>query len=145
MKKFFILLALGLLGWALCGSIMGIGMSVTTMETTLIIHLFGAPVIFGIISLWYFRKFHYTSPLQTAGIFLSFVVIMDGGLVAPVSDPDGAPTQGCGRTPTGRLRSGDQLPSDPDVVHVGRGPDGGARWGDFLPLHQNGMGSATRV
>lgn len=84
MKKFLVLLALGLLGWALCGSIMGIGMSITTMETTLIIHLLGAPVIFGLISLWYFRRFNYTSPFQTALIFLSIVVIMDGGLVAPI-------------------------------------------------------------
>ncbi len=42
---------LGLLGWALCGAIMFIGMSVMSLETTLIVHAIGAPVIFFIISL----------------------------------------------------------------------------------------------
>jgi len=45
---------LGLLGWALCGAIMFIGMSVMSLETTLIVHAIGAPVIFFIISLVYF-------------------------------------------------------------------------------------------
>ena len=71
-------------GWALCGAIIGIGRGFTTMQTTLIIHAIGVPVIFGIISFVYFKKFHYTTALQTAVIFLLFVVVMDVFLVAMV-------------------------------------------------------------
>ena len=84
MKKYFVIISLGLLGWALCGAIIGIGRNLTSMETTLIIHAIGAPIIFGLISLWYFKKFNFTNPLKTAIIFLAIVIIMDAGLVAPV-------------------------------------------------------------
>ena len=40
----------GLVGWALCGAIMFIGMEVTSMDTTLISHAAGAPIIFAAIS-----------------------------------------------------------------------------------------------
>ena len=77
-----IIAALGLLGWALCGAIMFIGMSVMTIETTLIVHAIGAPVIFSTISWFYFRKLRYTSPLQTSVIFVLIVIFMDFFLVA---------------------------------------------------------------
>lgn len=76
------ILALGLLGWALCGAIMFIGMSVMSIETTLIVHAIGAPVIFSTISWFYFRKLRYTSPLQTSVIFVLIVIFMDFFLVA---------------------------------------------------------------
>jgi len=56
---------------------MGIGMGVTSLENTLIIHAIGAPIIFVIISLVYFEKFNYTTLLQTAIAFVSFAVFMD--------------------------------------------------------------------
>ena len=83
-KKTLIILALGLLGWALCGAIMFIGMSVTSIEKTLIIHAIGAPVIFTLISLLYFRRYQFTSPLLTAVLFILIVVLMDFFLVALV-------------------------------------------------------------
>ena len=83
-KQILIIVALGLLGWALCGAIMFIGMSVTSIEKTLIIHAIGAPVLFSLISLWYFRKFRFTSPLLTAALFLLIVMLMDFFLVALV-------------------------------------------------------------
>lgn len=83
-KQILIIVALGLLGWALCGAIMFIGMSVTSIEKTLIVHAIGAPVIFSMISLWYFRKFRFTSPLLTAALFISIVIFMDFFLVALV-------------------------------------------------------------
>lgn len=52
------------------------------MENTLIIHAIGAPIIFAAISLNYFRKFNYTNPLQTAVIFVSFVIFMDTFVIA---------------------------------------------------------------
>jgi len=81
-KQILIIVTVGLLGWALCGAIMFIGMSVTSIEKTLVIHAIGAPVIFSLISLWYFRKFRFTSPLLTAALFLLVVIIMDFFLVA---------------------------------------------------------------
>ena len=77
-----VVLAFAFVGWALCGAIMGIGMAVTSLENTLMIHAIGAPIVFGILSLIYFRKFNYTTPLQTALAFLVFVVLMDVFVVA---------------------------------------------------------------
>jgi hypothetical protein len=76
------ILGLGLLGWALCGAIMFVGMSVTSIETTLIIHAVGAPIIFALISWIYFSRLSYTSPLVTALAFLFIVIAMDFFLVA---------------------------------------------------------------
>jgi hypothetical protein len=59
----------GIVGWALCGSIVMIGREFWPMDTTLIIHAIGAPIIAGGLSLIYFSFFNYTSPLQTAAIF----------------------------------------------------------------------------
>ena len=81
-KATLITIAHGLIGWALCGAIMGIGMAVTSIETSLIIHAMGAPVIFAVLSFIYFRKFNYTTPLQTAFIFVGFVIFMDVFVVA---------------------------------------------------------------
>ena len=82
--RVIIIAALGLLGWALCGAIMFIGMSVMSIETTLIVHAIGAPVIFALISFFYFRKYRFTSPLLTAVLFLLIVILMDFFLVALV-------------------------------------------------------------
>ena len=81
-KKLMIILVHGLVGWALCGAIIWIGMAVTSMENTVIIHAFGAPVIVGAIASIYFRAFNYTTPLQTAIVFVSVVVFMDFFVVA---------------------------------------------------------------
>ncbi len=74
----------GLVGWALCTATTGIGRTVTSNETTLIIQAIAAPVIFAIVSLIYFRHFNYTGPLRTAAIFLSLVVALDFFLVGLV-------------------------------------------------------------
>ena len=71
-------------GWALCGAVIGIGKSVTSIQATLVIHAIAAPLIFFVLSMIYFKKFSYTKPLATAIIFTGFVMIMDAGLVAPV-------------------------------------------------------------
>lgn len=82
LKKTFILLAHAFVGWVLCAATMGIGMAVTTLDTTLILHAIGAPIFFCGVSWIYFRKFNYTSPLQTALSFLAFVVATDIFVVA---------------------------------------------------------------
>lgn len=81
-RKLIIILVHGFVGWALCGAIMGIGMGMTSLKNTLIIHAIGAPIIFAIISFIYFKKFRYTTPLQTAILFVSFVIFMDFFVVA---------------------------------------------------------------
>lgn len=81
-SKILIILAHAFASWALCAATMGIGMAVTSMNTILIIHAILAPIFFAVISLLYFRRFHYTTPLQTAGIFIVFVIGMDFFVVA---------------------------------------------------------------
>jgi hypothetical protein len=84
LKKGLIVLAHAFIGWALCGATMGVGSAVTSVENALIIHAVLAPVFFAVVTLVYQKKFHYTSPLATAVIFVMFVTVMDAGLVAPV-------------------------------------------------------------
>jgi hypothetical protein len=85
-KKIIIILVFALIGWGLCGAIIGIGRSVTSMDNTLIIHAVGAPIIFAALSWLYFARFHFTTPLQTAAIFLGVVILMDAGVIAPFAE-----------------------------------------------------------
>jgi len=61
---------------------MWIGMAVTSIENTLIIHALGAPIVFGAVASIYFRVFNYTTPLQTAIAFVGIVILMDFFVVA---------------------------------------------------------------
>jgi hypothetical protein len=76
-KKPFAILSHAFVGWALCAATIGIGFAVTTLQNTLIAHAIGAPIYFAIVSQNYFKKFNYTAPLQTALLFLGFVVVVD--------------------------------------------------------------------
>jgi hypothetical protein len=69
-------------GWALCAATMGIGMATMSLQNALIIHAIGAPIFFTLVSLIYFKKFNYTTPLQTALIFVGFVIAADFFVVA---------------------------------------------------------------
>ncbi|HSG95767.1 MAG TPA: hypothetical protein VLA28_09605 [Afifellaceae bacterium] len=71
-----------LVGWALCGAIVGIGMAVTSEYNALVAHAIGAPIVFAITTFFYYRNFGYTGPLQTAVIFLGVVIFMDVFVVA---------------------------------------------------------------
>jgi hypothetical protein len=82
MKHAFIILLHAFVGWAICGAIIGIGFSLTTEANTLIIHACAVPVVFGVIAWNYFHRFHYTSALMTACIFLIFIAGTDFFLVA---------------------------------------------------------------
>jgi hypothetical protein len=82
LNKAVVILIHAFVGWAFCAAIMGIGMAVTSLQTTLILHAIGGPIGFIVISLFYFKKFGYTSPLQTAIWFIAFVVFMDIFIVA---------------------------------------------------------------
>jgi hypothetical protein len=52
------------------------------MDRTLIIHAVGAPVGFAVITWFYYRKFGFTPPLQTASLFLTVVIALDVFVVA---------------------------------------------------------------
>ncbi|MCJ7434865.1 MAG: hypothetical protein MUO77_15390 [Anaerolineales bacterium] len=81
-KKAIVIFVHAIVGWGLCGAIIGIGRNVTTMGNTLIIHAIGVPIIFGLLSWLYFAKFRYTTPLQAAVIFVSFAILMDVFVIA---------------------------------------------------------------
>jgi hypothetical protein len=83
-KEWFTVLVHAFVGWFLCAMVMMIGMQVTSIETTLIVHAILAPVFFAAVSFVYFKKFHYTSPLRTALIFTAFVIAVDFFLVGLV-------------------------------------------------------------
>jgi hypothetical protein len=80
--KIAILLVHAFVGWALCFASIRIGMTVTSLDHALIAHAIGSPIYFAIVSLVYFRKFNFTAPLQTATIFIAFVIGMDFFVVA---------------------------------------------------------------
>ncbi len=80
--KVIIILAHALVGWALCDATIIIGFAVTSLDNALVVHAIAAPIIFAAVSLVYFRWFHYTRPVTTAGIFIAFVVAMDFFVVA---------------------------------------------------------------
>lgn len=81
-RKIITLLVHAFIGWALCAATMGIGRATTSLQNALIIHAIGAPVFFSAVSLNYFNKFSYTTPLQTAIIFVGFVITVDFFVVA---------------------------------------------------------------
>lgn len=81
-RKIIAVLVHAFVGWALCGATMGIGMATTSIDNALIIHAVAAPIFFFIVSLIYFKKFNYTTPLQTAIIFVGFVITVDFFVVA---------------------------------------------------------------
>lgn len=81
-KSTFIAIAHGLAGWALCGVVMEVGMKVTTVERTLVVHAVAAPVIFAAISLVYFSRPDSLTPLRAAAVFLAVAITMDISVVA---------------------------------------------------------------
>ncbi len=83
-KQISIIIVHAFIGWVLCGATMWIGMAITSMLNAQIAHALGAPIIFAILSLVYFKKFNYTDPLQTALIFVGFVIAVDFFFVALV-------------------------------------------------------------
>ena len=81
-KKIAIVLIHALIGWVLCGATIGVGFALTSQANALVIHLILAPIFFILISLVYFRKFKYTTPLQTATTWTLFVIVVDFFIVA---------------------------------------------------------------
>jgi hypothetical protein len=76
-------LAHALVLWGFCGATIGIARHITSLENALIIHAIAVPIITFLISLNYYKKFSYTNPAPTAVIFVSVIIALDAGIVAP--------------------------------------------------------------
>jgi hypothetical protein len=81
-RRFIVVLGFALVAQLLCWAIMVIGQMVTSLENTLIAHAVGAPIIAIVVSSIYYKKFNYTTPLQTAIVFISVGIAMDVFVVA---------------------------------------------------------------
>ena len=81
-RKLSIIFMCALVGWALCAATMGIGQAITSSQNALILHAILAPIFFMGVSLVYFKRYHFTSPIQTALIFTGFVMVVDFFVVA---------------------------------------------------------------
>lgn len=80
--KLLIVFIYAFIGWTLCGIVMFIGTAVTTEFIALVVHAIAAPIIFAVVSSYYFKKYDFTTPLEAAGLFVGFVVLMDFIVVA---------------------------------------------------------------
>lgn len=80
--KSAIITGYALIGWLYCAALIGIGRQFMSLHATLILHAIGAPLGFSLVSFLYFKRFAFTSPLQTAFLFLGIVVTMDVFVVA---------------------------------------------------------------
>jgi hypothetical protein len=83
-RQRLILLGHAFVVWALCTATMMVGLAVASVETALVVHAIGAPIFSGAMAWNYFTRYGYTSPLRTATVFVSFVVVVDFFLVALV-------------------------------------------------------------
>jgi hypothetical protein len=81
-KQPLITIAHGVVGWALCGATMGIGVKATTLENALVIHAVAAPLIFVALTVVYSRCSGYGRPFKTAATFLLVVIALDFFVVA---------------------------------------------------------------
>jgi len=77
LRRVAVTFAHALVGWALCAATIGISFQLVPTLTALMIHAVAAPIIFAFLSWNYFRRFRYTSPVGTAGLFLGTVMVMD--------------------------------------------------------------------
>ena len=80
--KLLVILIYAFIGWTICGVIMFIGTAVTSEFIALIIHAIAAPIIFAVVSSYYFKRYDFTTPLETALLFVGFVLLMDFFVVA---------------------------------------------------------------
>ena len=81
-RKLMLILAHAFVGWIFCTASMGIGMAATSVENALVIHAIGAPIFMAAVSWFYFTKYNYTTPVQTAAIFVAFAILMDVFIVS---------------------------------------------------------------
>lgn len=83
-----IIVAHAAVGWAICGALIGVGRRFLSMDTTLAVHAIGAPLAFAALSWHYHRRYAFTQPLVTAGIFVGVVLCLDLLVVATLIERD---------------------------------------------------------
>ncbi len=83
MRNHTSLLVHALVGWAICGGTIGIGRQVASMDTTLLIHAVVAPLVFGLLTWHYSRRFPESSAASTSLAMVGIVVGLDALVVAP--------------------------------------------------------------
>ncbi len=76
-EKLAAVLGAAVFGWGLCAAAMSIGMTTTPLAEALVLHAIAAPILFIFVSVLYFQRFAYTTPLQTAFVFVCVVLFMD--------------------------------------------------------------------
>ncbi len=84
LRRIAAILALALLGWALCVSVMYAGIALFNLQSALVFHAIAAPIIFSVISWFFFSRLGYTKSLTTGAIFTLTVIFMEFFLVALV-------------------------------------------------------------
>jgi hypothetical protein len=65
-RRFVTVSVFGLVGQLGCWALMIGGQAITSLDNALILHAIGAPIIFGVLSFIFFKKFNYSSPRLTA-------------------------------------------------------------------------------
>ncbi len=80
--RLMIVLGHAFVGWMLCAAAMALGLATMPLLDALIIHALAAPLFFVFVSASYFRRFAFTSGLQTAIIFVLTVLALDFFVVA---------------------------------------------------------------
>ena len=76
-KKPVIIVVYALIGWTLCFATIGIGRALLPLQAALTIHAVAAPIFFLLLSVSYFKRFNYTTPLQAALLFVGIVIALD--------------------------------------------------------------------
>lgn len=76
------LLAYGAAGWALCGIVMAGLMQIAPIGVAVAVHAVAAPIIFAVLSIYYFRARGAREALPVALAFTALVAILDAGIVA---------------------------------------------------------------
>jgi hypothetical protein len=78
------LLGLGLALWGACGAVIAIGRRLWTLDTTLRVHLFAAPLISFVVSTIHYMLAPEFDVLLRATVLTGLVVLLDAMVVAPV-------------------------------------------------------------
>ena len=81
-KQIAILRGFAVAVWMFCGALVGIGRQYMSMDTTLIVHAFGAPIGVAVLSWMYFRNCAFTGPPITATVFVATALTLDVFVVA---------------------------------------------------------------
>lgn len=68
--------------WVLCAAVMGVGLALLPLGTTLVIHAVAAPIFAAASAYLYASRFGHVGPLATATFFLGLVMMVDFFVVA---------------------------------------------------------------